>query len=124
MRSLLMSLVLMLAAIGLTSCTYYQPVSNPSGTLLQAVLPAEKFTILGTASGEACGRFIFGFPLATATGEKNTYQAAVRKAIHSKNGDHFIQTTADFAYTGFPLPQYAIYQDVCVTVEGLVLKLK
>ena len=117
-------LLLVLAAIGLTSCSYYQPVSNPSGTLLQAVLPAEKFTILGTGSGEACGRFIFGIPLATATGEKNTYQAAVRKAIQSKNGDHFIQSTADFSYTGFPHPQYAIYQDVCVQVEGLVVKFK
>lgn len=117
-------LLLVIAAMGLTACSYYQPVSNPSGTLLQAVLPAEKYTIIGTATGESCARFLFGFPLATATGEKNSYQAAVRKAIQSRNGDHFIQATADFAYTGFPLPQYAIYQDVCVTVEGLVIKFK
>ena len=121
MRTLLLVIA---ATMSLTACSYYQPVSNPSGTLLQAVLPAEKYTIIGTATGESCGRFLFGFPLATATGEKNTYQAAVRKAIASKNGDHFIQTTSDFSYTGFPLPQYAIYQDVCVTVEGLVIKLK
>lgn len=117
-------LLLVLAAIGLTSCTYYQPVSNPSGTLLQAVLPPEKYTILGTSNGEACARFILGFPLATATGEKSTYQAAVRKAILAKNGDHFIQSTADFQYVVFPFQFWPIYQDVCVQVEGLVVKFK
>ena len=74
-------LLLVIAAMSLTACTYNMPVSNPSGTVLQAVLPADKYTILGTAAGEACARYVLGFPLATATGEKSTYQAAVRKAI-------------------------------------------
>ncbi len=120
MKSVLLGLSMLL----LTSCVYYQPVSNPSGTLLQAILPADQYTILGTSSGEACGRFILGIPLATATGEKSTYQAAVRRAIEAKKGDHFIQATADFQYTGFPLPQYALYQEVCIVVEGLVIKFK
>jgi hypothetical protein len=117
------SIFLGLCAMLLSSCVSYYPVSNPSGTLLQAVLPADQYKILGTGSGEACGRYLFGFPLAAATGEKNTYQAAVHRAIESKKGNHFIQTTADFSYTGFPLPPYfAIYQEVCVIVEGLVIQ--
>jgi len=118
-------LLLVLAAAGLSACTYQLPVSNPSGTLLQAVLPPEKYTIQGTSSAEACARFVLGFPLATATGEKSTYQAAVRKAILAKNGDHFIQSTADFQWTSFVHPQYMpIYNELCVTVEGLVIKFK
>ena len=118
-------LLLVIAAMGLSACTYNIPVSNPSGTMLQAVLPAENYKILGTASGEACGRYVLGFPLATATGEKHTYQAAVRKAIQSKNGDHLIQSTADFQYISFPTHWFPfIYEEACVQVEGLVIKFK
>jgi hypothetical protein len=125
MRSPLLSLMLLLTAIGLSSCVLNLPVGGNSGTTLMATLPAEKYTILGTGSGEACSRYVFGFPLATATGEKGTYQAAVRKAIQSKNGDYFIQATSDFQYTGFPNAYYVpFYQELCVTVEGLVIKFK
>lgn len=118
-------LLLLVLAAGLSACTYQLPISNPSGTTLQAILPADKYTIMGTSSGEACGRFVLGFPLATATGEKSTYQAAVRKAILAKNGDHFIQSTSDFQLTTFIHPQYLpIYNELCVTVEGLVIKFK
>lgn len=117
-------LLLVIAAMGLTACTYNIPVSNPSGTLLQAVLPADKYAILGTAAGEACARYVLGFPIATATGEKSTYQAAVRKAILAKNGDHLIQSTADFQYVSFPSRYAAIYEELCVQVEGLVIKFK
>ncbi len=124
-RILMKKLLLLGMAIGLSACTYQLPISNPSGTTLQAILPADKYTIMGTASGEACARFILGFPLATATGEKSTYQAAVRKAILAKNGDHFIQSTSDFQLTTFIHPQYLpLYNELCVTVEGLVIKLK
>lgn len=118
-------LLLLFLTIGLSACTYQLPVSNPSGTLLQAVLPPEKYTIMGTSSAEACARFVLGIPLATGTGEKSTYQAAVRKAILAKNGDHFIQSTADFQYVAFVHPQYfPIYYELCVQVEGLVIKFK
>lgn len=117
-------LLLALLPMMLAACSMYQPVSNQSGTILQATLPPDRFSIIGTGEGTSCASFFLGIPTGAVTGEKNTYQSAVRKAIHSKNGDHFIQSTADMTFTYFPSLWFPFYQEVCTTVEGLVVKLK
>lgn len=111
---------LMAMAIFLASCTYYLPRTNSSGSLLQASLPPEKYTIMGAAEGTSCASFILQLPI---IGTKNTFQAAVNNAIRSKGGDLFIQATSDESFFFFPHPVYG-YSERCVTVQGLVIKLK
>ncbi len=106
----------------LVSCSTYAPVTNKSGTTLAAQLRADAFTILGTGEGTGCSSAVLGIPLGGVTGEENTYQTAVRKAVRSKQGDHFIQSTADRHQTFFLHP--ILYNETCTTVAGLVIKLK
>ena len=114
-------MVLVVLSIFVSSCTTYLPLVNASGTVLQAQLPPDKFTILGTSEGTSCSSSFLGFPL---VGTKNTYQNAVNNAIRSKNGDHFIQATSDASIFAFPIQYFAIYIEQCITVQGLVVKLK
>src|ERR1051325_5049528 len=118
-------LFLAVLPLSLASCTYYIPITNPSGSAMQFQLPAEKYTVLGTAEGEACSSYWFGVaygPIVSGgipAGGKTTYQEAVKADIKAKNGDHFIQITSDFRDTS-----YLIYHEYCMNVYGQVVKLK
>lgn len=102
----------------LTSCAVYQPRTNNTGGTIQAILPPERYTIAGSAEGTSCASFLFGIPVAG----KNTYQDAIRNAIKAKQGDYFLQSSADEYDWFFLIPQ--LYHERCMTVEGLVIKFK
>lgn len=104
----------------LASCTMYMPMTQPSGSHLQLDMNKTDYTVLGVGEGTACASNFLGLPL----GGKNTYQAAVNKAVGSKGGDLLIQSSADASMTFFPSTLWPLWQESCVTVQGLVIKLK
>lgn len=124
MKKLLFLAILPLS-LTLTSCQYYWPISNSSGSGIQFQMPSDKYTVVGTADGESCSASWFGFSGlgmgggGLPAGGRTSYQDAVKAAIKAKNGDHFIQITSDFKETS-----YIIYHEYCVYVYGQVLKLK
>lgn len=104
----------------LASCSVYMPMTQPSSSQLQLDMNKTDYTVLGVGGGTACASNFLGLPI----GGKNTYQEAVNKAVGSKGGDLLIQTSADYNMTFFPSTFFAIWQESCVTVQGLVIKLK
>lgn len=112
--------LLAVAVFSLSACTEYVPYMSNSGTMLSPQLPPDKYQILGNAEATACASYIFGFP----TGGSNLNQTAVNNAVKSKNGDFFVQSTADIRLNYFPSTLFALYLERCVTVQGLVLKFK
>ncbi len=104
----------------LTSCATYRPISQPSGSGLSLKMDRADYTIMGVGEGAACNSFLFNIPI----GGENTYKKAVSKALSSKGGDLLIQTSADETITYFPSIHLPIYQRICVTVTGLVVRFK
>jgi hypothetical protein len=98
----------------------YQPITQPSGSGLSLRMDKGDYTILGVGEGSACSSFFLGIPL----GGENTYKKAVEKAVSSKGGDLLIQASADETLTYFPATFLSIYQQRCITVTGLVVRLK
>ncbi|MBI5050409.1 MAG: hypothetical protein HZC11_05970, partial [Nitrospirae bacterium] len=92
----------------------------PSGASLQLDMDKSSYTILGATEGTACADFILGIPV----GGQNTYKNAVDKALQAKGGDLLIRSSADASATFFPSIFLAIYQQNCITVKGLAVKLK
>ena len=114
----LMYLLTGVLALSLGACTVYLPIDASSGSLLQAELPYDAYTILGKGEGTSCGSFFLGFPLGDS--EAGTFKQSVGQAVGDKGGDFLIKSTADLSRTFF----YPIYFEQCVVVEGLVAKLK
>jgi len=94
----------------------YRPVNQPSGSLLKLDVSKADYELLGSGSGEACADFLLGLPVSG----QNTYQKAVSRAVASKGGDILIQTSSDLKLTGIPI----LYEQHCISVEGVVVKLK
>ena len=113
-------LLLMVAGLSLSACTYYMPIASQSFSALSPQLPPEKYQILGNAEGSACASYILGFP----TAGSNLMQTAVSNALKSKNGDLFVTSSSDMRLNYFPAMLFPIYQEQCVTLQGFALKLK
>ena len=108
-----------LLALSLGACTTYTPLAVSSGSQLNAELPYDAYTIQGTGEGTSCGSFFLGFPLQGE--EAGTFKRAVNQAVSDKGGDLLINSTTDLSTTQF---LYFIYFERCVSVQGLVAKLK
>lgn len=120
MRKIYLLAVVVSMLFLVTSCAMYRPVNQPSGASLHLDLDKNSYTILGATEGTACADFFLGLPI----GGQNTYKSAVDKALQAKGGDLIIQSSADEAITFFPSTFFAIYQQSCVTIRGLAVKLK
>jgi hypothetical protein len=118
-------LAMTVAAAISAGCAAYQPVAQPSGSLLLAQLPDTKYRILGPAEGQACAHYVLPIRLLGVTGifvggVSNTYQEAVKQALASRPGaEHLLQATADLSAHGVPL----LYERVCVLTRGLAIAL-
>jgi hypothetical protein len=111
-----------LGGLALAGCASYQPLSQPSGSILLAQLPESRYHILGPVEGEACGHYILPLRLLGLMGigvsGANTYQDAVKDALAKRPGaEHLLQATTDLSAHGVPL----IYERICVMTRGLAV---
>lgn len=122
-KGVVRSLAGVLAGALVAGCASYQPVAQPSGSILLAQLPEARYRILGPTEGKACGHYVLPLRLFGVTGifvggDSNTYQEAVKDALsHQPGAEHLLQATADVSAHGVPL----IYERVCVLTRGLAI---
>ncbi|CAI2716940.1 DUF6567 family protein [Nitrospina watsonii] len=112
-------LIVAVMMVFMASCTTYHPHSGSTGSGANITLAKGEYTVLGVGTGTSCADFIIGIP----TSGENTFQQAVNKAVASKQGDLLVQSSADVKLNYFPTTFFSLWNQSCVTVQGMVIKL-